>query len=159
MSTPLIRPARVSDLEIVARFPQSPDELFYVHPTATFPLTAAQLQPNFQNRQGNTVVEVAGQVVAFANYIRVEPGADAVIGNVVVDPAQRGAGHGRRLLVALMEGAARQHGCRRALIPCFSDNRAGLLFYHRLGFEPLRWEIRPHPGGHPRVLFYLQRAI
>ncbi|HEX4939420.1 MAG TPA: GNAT family N-acetyltransferase, partial [Candidatus Kapabacteria bacterium] len=76
----LIRPARVDDLAVVATFPQTSDELFYVHPVAQFPLTAEQLLPNFQNRKGNTVIESSGAVVAFANYISVTEQGDATIG-------------------------------------------------------------------------------
>lgn len=154
-----IRAARETDLPLVATFPQTPAELFYVHPSARFPLTAEQLLPNFLNRSGNSVVEVAGRVAAFANYISVTAQGDAIIGNVVVDPAQRGTGVGRALLEYLMQRAVDEHDCCRALIPCFNENTQGLLFYLRLGFEPLRYETRTDPQGQVVVLFYLQRAL
>ncbi|MFZ5602614.1 MAG: GNAT family N-acetyltransferase [Pseudomonadota bacterium] len=155
----LIRPARVDDLAVVATFPQTSDELFYVHPVAQFPLTAEQLLPNFQNRKGNTVIESSGAVVAFANYISVTEQGDATIGNVVVDPARRGGGFGKALLEFLMQNAAQQYGCRRALIPCFNENTPGLLFYQRLGFVPCAYEPRVKPDGRTVVLFYLEKKL
>ncbi|HVL01776.1 MAG TPA: GNAT family N-acetyltransferase [Dongiaceae bacterium] len=155
----VIRSARADDLSRVARFPQNPDELFYVHPTAHFPLTAEQLLPNFQNRQGNTVAEQGGVVVAFANYISIKAEGDATIGNVVVDPAQRGTGAGKALLEFMMRKAAEEYGCRRALIPCFNENTPGLLFYQRLGFTPSAYEPREKPDGKKVVLFYLEKRL
>ena len=67
-----------------------------------------------------------------------------------VDPAHRGAGHGRRLL-AEAEGGRR--GCRHARLNTFSFQAAG--FYARCGWRQVL-ALDDFPPGHQR-LFYVKR--
>ena len=66
-----------------------------------------------------------------------------------VDPAHRGAGHGRRLLAAA-EAEGRRRGCRHARLNTFSFQAAG--FYERCGWC-LVLTLDDFPRGHRR-LFY-----
>lgn len=66
-----------------------------------------------------------------------------------VDPAHRGAGHGRRLLAAA-EAEARRRGCDHARVNTFSFQAAG--FYERCGWRRVL-TLDDFPRGHQR-LFY-----
>jgi GNAT superfamily N-acetyltransferase len=68
-----------------------------------------------------------------------------------VDPAQRGAGHGRRLLAAA-EAEGRRRGCRTARLSTFSFQAAG--FYERCGWRQVL-ALDDFPRGHQR-LFYVK---
>lgn len=153
------RPAQEQDLSVIATFPTSADELYFVHPSARFPLTAEQLMPNFQQRKGNTVVLMDGNVVGFANYINVIDGEEASIGNLIIDPAQRGSGIGKAFLQELARQAKQEYGVQRILIPCFNKNTYGLHFYHSLGYVPYLGEPRLDQDGKPIFLIWLQKAV
>jgi GNAT superfamily N-acetyltransferase len=68
-----------------------------------------------------------------------------------VDPAHRGAGHGRDLLAAA-EAEGRRRGCRRARLNTFSFQAAG--FYERCGWREVL-ALEDFPRGHRR-LFYVK---
>ncbi len=152
------RPASRTDLDTVAAFATSAEELFYVHPTAHFPLTAEQLLPNFSNRKGNSVIVSEGKVAGFANFISVVEGESATIGNVIIDPTLRGKGIGKALLNNMARLAQRDFGVKQTIIPCFNTNTYGLHFYHSLGYVPCKGEPRKDQNGQPIFLIYLNRA-
>jgi len=159
MENMIFRPAMEADLQLIASFPVSEDELFYVYPAASYPLTTKQMLANFVSRKGNSVLEVDGKPAAYANYISIDKGNDAVIGNVIVDPSLRGKGIGINLLTHMMDVAAKEFGAKKAVIPCFNSNTSGLIFYHNLGFLPFSSEIRQKENGKHEVLLYLQKSI
>ena len=86
------RPATGADLAVICSFTQSEDELYYFFPKADYPLTIAQLQQAVAQRTDATVVEQAGEVVAFANFYQWAQGGCCAIGNVVVAPSARRSG-------------------------------------------------------------------
>jgi GNAT superfamily N-acetyltransferase len=68
-----------------------------------------------------------------------------------VDPAHRGAGHGRALLSAA-EAEGIRRGCRHARLNTFSFQAAG--FYERCGYRQVLC-LDDFPAGHQR-LFYVK---
>ncbi len=151
--------AKAIDLESVVGFLTTPDELFFFHPKATFPLTVDQLLPNFQSRKGNTVIIVDGKVAGYANFISISDGNLATIGNVVVDPKLRGTGLGKALINRMETSAKALYGAKQIFIPCFNTNTAGLLFYHKLGYVPNSGEPRINQNGDPVYLIYLAKSV
>jgi ribosomal protein S18 acetylase RimI-like enzyme len=77
---------------------------------------------------------VAGEPVAFG--MSVAERGMAEIGSVVVDPAHRGHGFGRRLVVGLM-GWARAMDCDSAYLQVDQTNAIALGLYRSLGFRRL----------------------
>jgi GNAT superfamily N-acetyltransferase len=71
-----------------------------------------------------------------------------------VDAAHRGAGHGRRLLLAA-EAEGQRRGCRNARLSSFSFQAAG--FYERCGWRQVL-ALDDFPRGHQR-LFYVKSLI
>jgi GNAT superfamily N-acetyltransferase len=153
----IFRDAIETDLKIVAGFPQNAEELFYIHPSASYPLTANQLLQNFRSRKGNTVALKGKKVVGFANFINVIESESAAIGNMIIDPLERGSGIGSELIEYMSQMASATYMVKNIIIPCFSSNIKGLLFYHKLGFSPIKGEPRTDPNGLPAYLIYLNR--
>ncbi|OHV12891.1 GNAT family N-acetyltransferase [Kushneria phosphatilytica] len=55
-----------------------------------------------------------------------------------IHPAQRGGGHGRRMLTALEE-LAKEAGGEQLQLEVRADNRAAIALYRRMGYRALGW--------------------
>lgn len=136
------RPVAEKDIPIICSFPQSEDELFFLFPKAAFPLAAPQLREAIAQRSDSTVVELGGQIIAFANFYRWETGGCCSIGNVIVSHEVRGRGVGRYLIEQMIGLAFSRHQAAEVTVSCFNQNVAGLLLYPQLGFQPYAVEER-----------------
>ncbi len=150
------REVEETDLATICGFPQSAEELFFLFPRASYPLTPAQLQEAVGQRVDSTVVLHRDEVVGFANFHQVEAGSHCAIGNVVVAPQARGHGVGSDLIRHMSGLAFARHRAREVRISCFNRNVAGLLLYPRLGFQPYAVEERRDPQGGRIVLIHLR---
>lgn len=150
------REVRPEDVSRICSFPRSTEELFFLFPRATFPLTPEQLRLAIEQRYDSTVVLLHDQVVGFANfYVRVVSGACA-IGNVVVAPEARGRDAGRYLIETMVRKALLEHQAEEVRISCFNRNVAGLLLYAKLGFEPFSVEPRVDTQGSRVALIHMR---
>lgn len=150
------RPVAEKDIQLICDFPQNEDELFFLFPKAEFPLTPSQLQDAIAQRLDSTVVELDGEVVAFANFYRWETGGICSIGNVIVSPATRGRGVGRYLIEQMTILAFSKHLATEVTVSCFNQNVAGLLLYPKLGFQPYAIEERKSRKGNPVALIHMR---
>ena len=153
------RPVQPSDIPAICCFPQGPDELFYMFPKATYPLTPAQLTEAIAQRNGSTVAEGDGTVLGFANFYKAEHGGVCALGNVVVAPAARGHGVASYLVTAMIELAREQFAAREIWVSCFNHNTAGLLLYPQLGFVPFGIEERQAPDGKRVALVQMRQVL
>jgi ribosomal protein S18 acetylase RimI-like enzyme len=150
------RPATELDLRIVCGFAQDAQELFFFFPKAQFPLTPQQLSQAVAERADATVVELDGQVAAFANFYRWEMGGRCSIGNVIVAPSARGQGVARYLMEQMTNLALTKYRAREVTVSCFNQNVAGLLLYPTLGFEPFAVEERADQQGKRVALIHMR---
>ena len=150
------RPITENDLQIICGFPQNAPELFFFFPKADFPLAPSQLQEAIAQRSDSTVVELDGEVVAFANFYRSETGGVCSIGNVIVSPAVRGLGVGSYLIKHMAHLAFSKHLAAEVTVSCFNQNIAGLLLYPKLGFQPYAIEERKNKEGNPVALIHMR---
>ena len=150
------RPIAEKDIQVICGFPQSEDELFFLFPKAVFPLTPLQLQDVIEQRSDSTVVELSGEIVAFANFYRWESGGRCSIGNVIVSPAARGRGVGSYLIEQMIGLAFSKHQASEVTVSCFNQNVAGLLLYPKLGFQPYAVEERQDKKGNRTALIHLR---
>lgn len=150
------RAVQPADIPLVCTFPQGAEELYFLFPRATHPLTPEQLQRAIDQRFDSTVVLLDGQVSAFANFYVREAGGTCAIGNVVVAPEARAKGVGRYLIEAMAATALRTHAARDVRISCFNGNVAGLLLYSKLGFLPYGVERRLDPAGGRVALIHMR---
>ncbi len=150
------RPARHEDLATVCAFPQSAEELFFLFPRASFPLTPEQLARSVAQRFGNTVVLDDDRICGFANLFTKEGAPGCAIGNVIVAPLARGLGVGRFLIETMIRTALAGPAREEIRISCFNRNVAGLLLYAQLGFEPFAVEPRVDHAGAKVALVHLR---
>jgi GNAT superfamily N-acetyltransferase len=139
------RPVDPMDLPLICSFPQTVEELFFMFPKASFPLTVPQLQDSINQRFDSTVILHQNQVIGFANFYRCEPGIVCTIGNVIVAPHMRGKGAGKYLIETMIHLAKSKHHVSDIQLSCFNTNTTGLVFYTRFGFKPFAFEERIDP--------------
>ncbi len=135
-----IRPCAAADLPAVAGLLRQLEE---VAPSQTDfgpdrlagLLAEMQAAPAFYD---NLVACEGGQVVGFisAIYYRtlLHRGGSALINELVVDRARRGAGIGR-LLIARVVAEARRRGLDEVEVSTETDNHPAAAFYHKCGFD------------------------
>jgi RimJ/RimL family protein N-acetyltransferase len=150
------RPLEEKDIPFICDMPQSIDELFYMFPKAVFPLTPEQLNESIAQRSDNTVIELDGQVVGFANFSRYDFRGRCSMGNVIIDPRFRAKGVGRYMIGCMMELAFGKHEAAELTASCFNHNVPGLLFYPKLGFKPFAIEERLDKKGARVALIHLK---
>ena len=129
------------DIPIICGFPQTAEELFFMFPKASYPLTVEQLKASINSRFDSNVVCYEDQCVAFANIYEVVKDQYCCIGNVIVDPSKRGLGIGIYLLDKMIELAIQKYNVKEIRLVCFTTNVNALLFYTKYGFKP--YEIKP----------------
>lgn len=150
------RHAQKSDLNELLEFIQSRQELFYFFPSASYPLTLAQLETQLCERHESTVMLEDGQLVGFANFYNVGNHNIAFIGNVIIKPEKRRQGLGSKLLQAMIETGFQQLQLNEVHLSCYARNTSALLFYSKLGFRPYAIEGRPDPENETQALIHLK---
>jgi ribosomal protein S18 acetylase RimI-like enzyme len=152
------RPVTAQDLQAICAFAPSAQELFFFYPKASHPLTPEQLQAAIDLRSDSTVVELNGEVVAFANFYRWGTGGSCAIGNVIVAPHARKRGVARYLIEQMIAIAFAKHQASEVTVSCFNQNVAGLLLYPTLGFTVYGIEERQDKSGQRVALIHLRRV-
>jgi ribosomal protein S18 acetylase RimI-like enzyme len=104
----------------------------------------SELVGAIQPEVGLFVVEDGGQPVSTA--ICVQDGRLAGLFEVATDPAQRGRGHGRRVIRSALKWA-HARGAREAWLQVEAENEAGLALYRGLGFSELYSYHYRQPAG------------
>lgn len=150
------RQVRPEDVARVCAFPQDAEELFFLFPRATYPLTPEQLRQAIDQRHDSTVVLVDDRVCGFANFYVREVSGTCAIGNVVVAPEARGRGVGRYVVETMIRKGLVEHRAGEVRISCFNGNVAGLLLYAKLGFVPFAVEPRADPRGARVALVHMR---
>lgn len=152
------RPLEDMDIPVICGFPQGEEELFFMFPKASYPLTPAQLRESVASRTDSTVVERGGEVVGYANLYQCVREEACFIGNVIVSQNARGGGVGRYLLETMADIARVRHQVNEVRVSCFNGNAPALLLYARLGFQPFAMEAREDWKGHRVALMHLRRS-
>ena len=150
------RSVGAEDVPIICTFPQSARELFLLFPKATYPLTPDQLNAAIAARMDSTVILRRALVAGFANIYECETGERCWIGNVIVDPRERGTGVGKYLIEIMIQIAREKHRVREVRISCFNENIVGLLLYEKLGFEPYAVEERLDLEGERVAMIHMR---
>lgn len=131
-----------SDAEHIVKFPQSEEELFYMFPTARYPLKPEFLLKEAERRFYPTVVLSNDKLAGYGNFIHAQQDDFCTIGNVIVNPSIRKMGVASYLVKTLLKIAFGNLKVKYVKISCFNDNTAGLLLYYKLGFVPVDMEVR-----------------
>lgn len=150
------RPLADSDIPHICRFARDREELYFLFPRATWPLTPEQVRDSLAVRRDPTVVLRGGEVVGYANFAIFESGRTASLGNVSVAPWARRTGVAKHLVSAMMDRAFVHHGLPELRLRCFNTNTPGLLLYAALGFAPIAVDEHTAPWGDRLALFTLR---
>ena len=94
-----------------------------------------------------------GAVVGYAGLNAVPPEADVL--TVAVAPTERGLGHGRLLMGALVEESIRR-GVRMLHLEVASENEPARMLYESLGFVPSGRRRDYYGRGHDALLMSLR---
>ncbi|GIP39102.1 N-acetyltransferase [Paenibacillus sp. J31TS4] len=129
------RTAAHEDFPIIAAFPQSPEELFYMFPKGQYPLAPEQLEEAALRRLEPTVILRDGQIAGYGNLYTDEDRQEYWLGNVIVAPGVRNSGAGTYLIQTMKE-KARSYQAKQLNLVCHNTNTKALLFYFKQGFLP-----------------------
>lgn len=150
--------ATSEDFKTIAAFPQDENELFHMFPSATFPLTAEQLETRAKERLFPTAILDGEEVAAYANLFNRE--GDAIwLGNVVVSPRYRGDGAGRHLIETMEKLAREQAGAARLRLTCHHTNPRAMLFYTKLGYRPYEIGRTTRANGDIVALVQMEKSL
>lgn len=151
------------DLSAICAFPQTAEELFFIGPKYTYPLTPDQLWATAQERHQPTVIfeETDGKIMAYANLLEWSQEEHCCwMGNVIVAPDARGRGVGEFLLNAMMSQAGQVMEVQRLKLYCHNTNTRAMLFYLKHGFVPNGgFKLMDHPAGHKIVCIEMEKTI
>ncbi|MES9853600.1 MAG: GNAT family N-acetyltransferase [Candidatus Thiodiazotropha sp. L084R] len=148
-------PANRSDYGNILSLFQSPDELFMIYPSATWPFDLAQLNKLSDQRTDLTVALKGDMVIGFANLYRNLSGDKVFVGNVVISQAYRGKGVGRQLVCHMCDKVFDCYA-NEVHITVFNQNTPALALYTSLGFKPYNLELREKPNGEPAIAIHMQ---
>lgn len=152
------RSALSEDFKTIAAFPQDENELFHMFPSATFPLTAEQLETRAKERLFPTAILDGEEVAAYANLFNRE--GDAIwLGNVVVSPRYRGEGAGRHLIATMEKLARERAGAARLRLTCHHSNPRAMLFYTKLGYRPYEIGRTTRANGDIVALVQMEKSL
>ncbi|WP_369163290.1 GNAT family N-acetyltransferase [Candidatus Thiodiazotropha sp. LNASS1] len=133
----------------------TPEELFLIYPSGTWPFDKAQLEKLARERSDFTVVLDNGRVIGFANLYTSIAGDRYFIGNLVISDAYRGQGIGRRLIRHMCDRIFERYAST-VYISVFTDNTPALLLYASLGFMPFDIERRTTPKDDSAALLHMR---
>ena len=133
-----LEPFRQVYAPLIAEWPRTRQELFWLAPSTNPPLTAAKIAA-WQKRSGRSFVyRQAGDPSPIA-YAELNPmrrhASHLWLGHCVVRPNLRGEGIGRRFVWELLSEAFEQLGADRVLLIVFPENAAAVRCYRRCGFR------------------------
>ncbi len=153
------RPVEPTDIASICSFPASLEEVSFMFPGAGFPLRPEILRDAIRDRHASTVVLSDGAVAGFANFYDCKTGDSCSIGNVIVDPAQRGKGVARYLIETMLGVASNAYQAKQVQLVCFNRNVGGLLLYAKLGFAPFAIEERSNHLGERVAAIRMRRPL
>ena len=134
---------------VVARWVASHDELFWVAPMTSPPLTADKVRAWTQGvERGFVYVNGAGQPTAYGELNPMPHTSGGLwIGHLVVAPQARGCSVGRSFLRALLEEAFERQQAETVGLVVFPGNRAAIQCYRGAGIKDAGAQYRRFPGS------------
>lgn len=152
------RSLQASDLSTISSFPQNEDELFYMYPSAAYPLTPEQISKNLPNRLEPTVITDGDSVACYANFYK-DDSNDCWLGNVIVSPDYRGKGAAKFLIETMEMLAKEKLYVKKLNLLCHNTNTRGLLFYKKLGYKPFDISLRFRPSGEHLACVHMEKRL
>ncbi|MCU6793177.1 GNAT family N-acetyltransferase [Paenibacillus sp. WQ 127069] len=137
-----------SDYLTICNFPLNAEELFYMYPQATFPLTVDQLEAKSNSRlKPMVLLGDEDRVIGYANIYDLDEGLRCWLGNVIVSPEFRGNGAAEYLIRSMMSAARDELHVKALHLVCHNTNTRALMFYTKLNFKPYEITMRTNNQG------------
>lgn len=131
-----LKPITGTHAQTVSAWVRSTSEaVLFGGPDMSWPLPP-QLLLGTAELQVFVLTDPDGSPVATGSLRLLEDGRRGHIGRVLVDPARRGEGWGRRLMLALIDRAWADPGVRAVSLRVYTHNRPATTLYEQLGFLP-----------------------
>lgn len=146
------------DIPVICSFPQNANELFFLAPQASWPLTEQAFAGIVSQRQNPTVVLLHDRVVGFACLHNLETSHRCFVDNIIIAPQFRGQGIGRALVEQMTAVAIDQFAIKDIHLSCFNNNINGLFLYVSLGFKAYFIEERTNHKHEKVVLIHLKKT-
>ncbi|QLG89468.1 GNAT family N-acetyltransferase [Chitinibacter bivalviorum] len=154
-----LRRATLDDLSAIVSWPQTPTELRYLFPRASWPAEPLQLLEHLAGHEDGFVVCDEDRVLGFASLYNTKHNGRAWIGHLVVHPRARRMGVARYLVCALSTIAQDRHQAIEMATICFANNQSAYDFYHNIGFRNEGWETRIDHKGDALKVYRLTKTI
>jgi ribosomal protein S18 acetylase RimI-like enzyme len=145
------RPIVEDDFQAICDLIPSEEELFLIYDRGKYPLTVPQVRRLVGKRMEPTVMLHRDRVVGFSDFYNHREGRSVFIGNIVIDPALRGMGLGKRLVSYMIDRAFTGHDLPSVQLHVCNRNLSALLLYNKLGFQPCAMKVKTDYKG-DRVL-------
>lgn len=131
-----LRPAILEDLNVIVSWIKNPEMLErWGGPLLTYPPDTQKTWNEIQMTSKDTLsfIDQTGNVIGFAQTSLKEPQA-VHFGRIIVSPAMRGMGLGRRLLKQLIQLVLSKYETERITLNVYRDNLPAYNLYKSLGF-------------------------
>lgn len=133
-----LEPFRTLQASAIAGWLYPPDELFWLAPGTSPPLTPAKIIA-WQRPGGRRLVMLGGSGPSLLAYAELNPmrhrAGHLWLGHCIVHPSLRGRGLGRRFVVALLIEAFERMDADRVSLIVFPENVRAIRCYRWCGFE------------------------
>lgn len=131
-----LRPAIPEDLNVIVSWIKNPEMLKrWGGPLLTYPPDPQKTWNEIQMTSKDTLsfIDQTGNVIGFAQTFLKEPQA-VHFGRIIVSPAMRGMGLGRRLLKQLIQLVLSKYEAERITLNVYRDNFPAYNLYKSVGF-------------------------
>lgn len=131
-----LRPAILEDLKVIVSWIENPEMLkLWGGSLLTYPPDPQKTWNEIQASSKDTfsLIDPTGNVLGFAQTFLKEPKA-VHFGRIIVSPAMRGMGLGRRLLKQLIKLVLSKYEAERITLNVYRDNIPAYNLYKSLGF-------------------------
>ncbi len=155
----LHRDTLISDLPFICELPRNERELFYMFPSASYPLKVEQMREILKRREAHTTFFYDDKIVGYANIYGYEDEKIPYIGHVILSSEYRGRGLGKKMIEVMIEKAENLYKNDKIRIAVINENTHAFLLYMKLGFSPFKVSLRFDKKGDPKVLVLMERNI
>ena len=153
------RDTLLEDLPSICLLPQNEEELFYMFPSATFPLQVKQMKEIYQKREGHTTFLYDNEIIGYANLYRLEDDDTPYIGHLILSKNYRGKGFGKEIIRIMIRKAYLLYKSDKIKIAVINENTHAFLLYTKLGFYPFKASLRFDKKREQKVLISMQMEL
>lgn len=125
----------INKISSICSFFQNKEELAYTFPSATYPLTEAELKKLLKNRKEYTaIISSDNEILAFASIYDIQDNYQCYLGNLITNPQYRRMGIGKKIVDEITDIAVSKYKVEFLRLNCWKDNKKGVQFYKKIGF-------------------------